>query len=66
MAIIGGVYSVMGIADGLLFNLIAMLRKKIELGKQDDDRDADALFVTLSKGFIIITRSRVPCSTTRP
>ena len=34
MAIIGGVYSVMGIADGLLFNSIAMLRKKIELGKQ--------------------------------
>ena len=34
MAIIGGVYSVMGIADGLLFNSIAMLRKKIELSKQ--------------------------------
>jgi hypothetical protein len=34
MAIIGGVYSVMGIADGLLFNSIAMIRKKIELGKQ--------------------------------
>ena len=34
MAIIGGVYSVMGIADGVLFNSIALVRKKLELGKQ--------------------------------
>lgn len=34
MAIIGGVYSVMGIADGVLFNSLAIVRRKLELGKQ--------------------------------
>ena len=34
MAIIGGVYSVMGIADGVLFNSIAIVKRKLELGKQ--------------------------------
>lgn len=34
MAIVGGVYSVMGIADGVLFNSIAIVRRKLELGKQ--------------------------------
>jgi len=34
MAIIGGVYSVMGIADGVLFNSIAVVRRKLDLGKQ--------------------------------
>ncbi len=34
MAIVGGVYSVMGIADGVLFNSIALVKRKLELGKQ--------------------------------
>jgi len=28
------VYSVMGIADGVLFNSIAVVRRKLDLGKQ--------------------------------